>query len=220
MIFLIEIYKGSKNPIKAELFLRARFLCNFQSIDEDYPFGIDNCNFYIYLKDNQNGVVKLKLKQSLTDFGPSTVSAFRIVGWKAAEGHLAAKEYLKAISVEVTLKLRFFSIFMVTYLPTILMNVINQATNYITGGIITFTYFTYLIFRNNISDSKYDLVYTINITSMMVLASIYLSVSTSLPSTPTIKPVEIWLLFNLFYPFLVMIINIFLQVCEFILKLN
>ena len=133
-IFLIEIYKGSKNPIKAELFIRARFLCNFQSIDEDYPFGIDNCNFYIYLKDNQNGVVKLKLKQSLTDFGPSTVSAFRIVGWKAAEGHLAAKEYLKAISVEVTLKLRFFSIFMVTYLPTILMNVINQATNYITGG--------------------------------------------------------------------------------------
>ena len=45
------------------------------------------------------------------------------------------------------------------------MNVINQATNYISGA------------------SKYDLVYTINITSMMVLASIYLSVSSSLPST-------------------------------------
>ena len=35
---------------------------------------------------------------------------------------------------------------MVTYLPTILMNIINQATNYITG------------------DDKYSLVYTINIT--------------------------------------------------------
>ena len=132
---LLEIYKGSENSLMAELFLRARFLCNFQNIDEDYPFGIDKCYFYIYLKDNQNGVVKLKLKDSLVDFGPSTVSAFRIVGWKAAEGHLAAKDYLKAISVEVTLKLRFFSIFMVTYLPTILMNVINQATNYIKGGI-------------------------------------------------------------------------------------
>ena len=130
------MYKGSENSLIAELFLRSRFLCNFQSIDEDYPFGIDNCNFYIYLKDNQNGVVSLKLKQGLTDLGPTTVSAFRIVGWKAAESDLAAKEYLKAISVEVTLKLRFFSIFMVTYLPTILMNFINQATNYITGGII------------------------------------------------------------------------------------
>ena len=85
---------------------------------------------------------------------------------------------------------------MVTYLPTILMNIINQATNYIAAK----------------GDSKFEMIYTINITSMMVLASIYLSVSTSLPSTPTIKPVEIWLLFNLFYPFLVIIINILLQV--------
>ena len=89
-----------------------------------------------------------------------------------------------------------FSIIMVTYLPTILMNILNQATNYLTG------------------DSKYDLVITVNITSMMVLASIYLSVSTSLPSTPNIKPVEIWLLFNLAYPFLVILVNIFLSVSK------
>ena len=76
------------------------------------------------------------------------------------------------------------------------------------------------------------MIYTINITSMMVLVSIYLSVSTSLPrsahypvtnfftlflpisilSTDTIKPVEKWLLFNLGYPFLVIISNIIDQV--------
>ena len=44
-----------------------------------------------------------------------------------------------------------------TYLPTILMNLINQITNYITG------------------DTRFDMVYTINITCMMVLASVYLS---------------------------------------------
>ena len=74
------------------------------------------------------------------------------------------------------------------------MNIINQATNYITG------------------DSKYVLIITVNITSMVVLASIYLAVSTSLPSTADIKPVEIWLLFNLAYPFLVIITNVVLQV--------
>ena len=74
------------------------------------------------------------------------------------------------------------------------MNLINQLTNYITG------------------DTKYDLVYTINITCMMVLASVYLSVSASLPSTSDIKPVEVWLLFNLAYPLLVMLTNIVLQV--------
>ena len=96
--------------------------------------------------------------------------------------------------ITMTLSRKIDSVFMVTYLPTILMNMINQATNYITG------------------DSKYVLIITVNITSMVVLASIYLAVSTSLPSTADIKPVEIWLLFNLAYPFLVIITNVVLQV--------
>merc|ERR1711951_29324 len=53
-----------------------------------------------------------------------------------------------------------------------------------------------------------------NITSMMVLASIYLSTSTSLPRTNSIKPVEIWLLANLVFPFIVIITNILLQKME------
>ena len=47
---------------------------------------------------------------------------------------------------------------------------------------------------------------------MMVLASVYLSVSASLPTTSDIKPVEVWLLFNLAYPFFVIIVNVLLQV--------
>ena len=82
---------------------------------------------------------------------------------------------------------------MVTYLPTILMNMINQATCYID------------------TEDKYSLIITVNITCMMVLASVYLSVSNSLPSTPVIKPIEVWLLYNLAYPFFVIIINVVLQ---------
>ena len=47
---------------------------------------------------------------------------------------------------------------------------------------------------------------------MMVLASVYLSVSASLPSTANIKPVEWWLLFNLTWPFLIIVTNIIIQV--------
>ena len=74
------------------------------------------------------------------------------------------------------------------------MNMINQATNYIT------------------SNNKYDILFTVNITCMMVLASIYLSVSTSLPVTADIKPVEVWLIFNLAYPFSTILVNVILQV--------
>ena len=85
-------------------------------------------------------------------------------------------------------------IFLSTYLPTILMNLINQSTNYLT------------------IEDKYSLVLTTNITCMMVLASVYLSVSSGLPTTLTIKPVEVWLLFNLSYPVLVILVNVLLQV--------
>ena len=100
------------------------------------------------------------------------------------------------MNYSIVLSRKFLSIFMVTYLPTILMNMINQATNYITG------------------EDKYSLIYTINITCMMVLASVYLSVSSSLPSTANIKPVEVWLLFNLAYPVLVILVNVLLQVVD------
>ena len=117
---------------------------------------------------------------------------------------------IKGILVSLTLEHQFFSIFMATYLPTILLNIINQeswlkkllklnckhmqATNYVQG------------------DLKYDMILTLNITSLMVLTSIYLSVSASLPNTSVIKPIEEWLLFNLTYPFMVILVNIAMQV--------
>ena len=97
------------------------------------------------------------------------------------------------VTVSMKLERSISNILLVTYLPTFLMNIINQFSVFITG------------------ESRYEIIITVNITSMMVLASIYLTVSSSLPSTSAIKPVEIWLLCNLAYPFLVIISTIILQ---------
>ena len=70
------------------------------------------------------------------------------------------------------------------------------------------------------SDNSYDLIITVNITCMMVLSSVYLSVSNSLPSTPSIKPVEQWLLFNIVYPFLVIISTVIKQVFILVRKVE
>ena len=87
-----------------------------------------------------------------------------------------------------------FSVLTVSYVPSLLMNTINQASVFIKG------------------ENKYDLSLTINITIMMVLASIYLSVSNSLPETANIKPVELWLLLNLIYNFCLIITLVIMQV--------
>ena len=125
--------------------------------------------------------------------GEPVVGQYFVEGWSKNVTNMQGSSSMQVLRISVRFRQKFLSIFMVTYLPTILMNIINQATNYLSG------------------DAKYDLVITVNITSMMVLASIYLSVSTSLPSTPNIKPVESWLLVNLAYPFLVILVNIALQ---------
>ena len=96
--------------------------------------------------------------------------------------------------VDMNMTRSLFTVFMVTYLPTVLMNVMNQAVVYIR------------------MENKFELIISVNITCMMVLASMYLSVSSSLPSTANIKPIETWLLVNLMYPVLVIISNVIVQV--------
>ena len=164
---------------------RAEFICSFDNI-KYYPFAPQFCEFGFFLKGPAFSLATL-IPANITH-STSSVSQYQVRDWMFKNGTE------NTVWVIVKLDRQLYSIFMVTYLPTILMNIINQASIFISG------------------DSKYDLIYTINITSLMVLTSIYLSVSTSLPITQDIKPVEIWLLFNMFYPFTVMLVNIIIQV--------
>ena len=165
------------------------FICSFES--RHFPFGrVASCKISFYLDGISN--ILTDITPSFVKTGQDTFGQFVIENWRI-EGREDDTNG-KMIEISMTLRRDITSIFMVTFLPTILMNLINQASNFITG------------------QEKYSMIYTINITCMMVLASIYLSVSSSLPSTATIKPVEVWLLVNLFYPLQVILTNVFLQV--------
>ena len=186
-----EIYLGSENPFIVLLLCNAKFRCSFSTIGE-YPFGNYVCTMHFFLQGNQNKLVKFNMKK-LIDEGPKIYRQYKIKKWEF-QSEVLEDARLETIRVSLHLELDISSIFMVTFLPTILMNIINQATNFISG------------------DDKYSMIYTINITCMMVLTSVYLSVSTSLPSTSNIKPVEIWLLASLAYPFIIILLNVCIQV--------
>ena len=183
-----EVYSGNFNALMKVTKKRIKFACSFDYM-ESYPFKKQVCSFKFSLVGSDSAVL---IADNLEILSSRQIGHYEIERWtmEAVKNELEIEE----IEVSMVFKIDLISIFMVTYLPTILMNLINQATNYIT------------------SDNKYDILFTVNITCMMVLASIYLSVSASLPNTYGIKPVEIWLLFNLAYPFLVILVNIFLQV--------
>ena len=194
-----EYYTGNENPFIKDALHQAEFSCSFDNI-RNYPFGKQNCSFNFFLIKTPSKLRAGKIHyQGNTQIGQYVIDEDR---WSIECGtevdiEIQGCNDCEAISpckVTVRMQRDIFSALIVSFLPSLLMNCINQASVYVSG------------------DSKYDLIFTINITIMMVLASIYLSISTSLPSTPTTKPVEQWLLFNLIYPFLVIIINVVLQV--------
>ena len=180
-----EVYAGRENPLQILMERRFQFSCSFDNI-KNFPFGTQKCSLLFYLKGATNSISTV-VKENVTEVGQYVVKTWRV----DTEINMKTGHNMTRITMELSRNLE--SIFMATYLPTLLMNLINQASNYIPGD-------------------KYDMIYTINITCMMVLASIYLSVSSSLPVTADIKPVEVWLLFNLAYPFVTILVNIVLQV--------
>ena len=185
-----EFYSGADHSLNLRRQSRNKFSCSFDKM-KDYPFDTQNCSILLYLPVKDSERARL-VGVSLKNLENLEFSQY-LVDWKYGSGYDARTEK-DVLTVSLILSRKFMKIFMVSYLPTILMNIINQATNYIRG------------------ETKYDMIITVNITCMMVLASVYLSVSSSLPVTSDIKPVEVWLLFNLAYPVLVIITNVALEV--------
>ena len=185
-----ETYKGAENLLHKKMIYRAKFYCSFENV-EWYPFGQQNCSFSMFIPDSANNLTNL-FPEDFKYYGSTAVGQYILEGWTVHMRNVIEDN----VGLTFTVKLRrdLMNIFMVTYLPAFIMNLINQTTNYIS------------------SPDKYELIITVNITCMMVLASIYLSVSGALPPTSAIKPVEWYLLSSLAYPALIILVNIAIQV--------
>ena len=62
--------------------------------------------------------------------GPTSVNEYVIEDWKLVPSILEGSD-LKIMKIAMILSRKVKNIFLVTYLPTIFMNLINQATNYV-----------------------------------------------------------------------------------------
>ena len=79
-----------------------------------------------------------------------------------------------------------------TYLPTLLLLSIVHSTNFF-------------------KDFFFEAVVTVNLTALLVLTTLYLSVSGALPQTSSVKMVEVWLLATLFVPFTEVILHVYMD---------
>ena len=86
---------------------------------------------------------------------------------------------------------RLLGVFMTVYMPTILMNIIGHSTNYI-------------------KPLYFEAVISVNLTVMLVLTTMFVSVSNDLPRTSYLKMVDIWMVFNLLIPFVEVLLHVYM----------
>ena len=88
----------------------------------------------------------------------------------------------------LVLKRRIVNAFLTIYLPTILVLTIVYATNFF-------------------KDFFFEAVVNVNLTALLVLTTLFISVSSSLPMTAYVKMVDIWLIFAQVIPWIEVLLH-------------
>ena len=88
----------------------------------------------------------------------------------------------EGVHIKVILKRRINNAILTIYLPTFLILIIVYTTNFF-------------------KDFFFEAVVTVNLTSLLVLTTLFISVSQSLPPTAYIKMIDVWLIFAQLIPF-------------------
>ena len=120
-LFHNESYDGATNSIYFKRIYQGEFVCQYNGVSL-YPFGTNKCYFRMYLRGIANKMTKLNLL-------PLNVVAENEVGEFIVDSYSLSsrpRHQLNTIFIGFELLRSRTSIILVTYLPTILMNMINQ----------------------------------------------------------------------------------------------
>ena len=148
----IQYFKGSENLIIMKQFYNQLFHCNYQMAW--YPFDIQRCKIIMTMKGSFAPFTNLKVDE--VDYkGEKFLTKYEV---KRTRMFLRKWESTEAITVEVTLGRQLLSVLMNVIVPTLLLNIISVSTNF---------------YR----DDYFESVIGINLTSMLVLVALFVSVS-------------------------------------------
>ena len=109
------------------------------------------------------------------------MTLYTITEWSLV--HRNASNVSNGIKMMLTLQRKLMNEMMTTYLPSVLLMLITWAT----------TFFKPYFFEAALS---------VNLTTMLVMTTIFISVMQMLPATAYVKMVDIWLIFGQLVPFL------------------
>ena len=145
----------------------------------NYPFDKQTCSIDIETSRLDRATLRLKPKE-LWMHQKRDMTLFLINSCKLDYKNKSAHE--EGISMTIVLRRKILSEMMSTYLPSVLLLVITFAT----------TFFKPFFF---------EAALTVNLTNMLVMTTIFISVMEKLPLTSYPKMIDIWLIFCQLVPF-------------------
>ena len=150
----VQYFDGSENPLHMTHFYNQKFLCNYQMAW--YPFDIQICKIILIMKPAFAPFTKLKVGEVLYT-GQTFLTNYEV---KSVTMNIVTVEGNEAVSVEILLSRQLLSVVMNVFVPTTVLNLISYSTNFY-------------------KDCYFEAVITINLTSMLVLVALFVSVSLS-----------------------------------------
>ena len=144
-----------------------------------FPFPVQVCSIEMILDDLDLKTVRLvpgilRMEESLE------VLLFTIKDWQLEYSNISHPK--KGVRMTIKMKRNIMNEMMTTYLPSTLLILITYAT----------TFFKPYFF---------EAALTVNLTTMLVMTTIFMTVMQMLPATAYVKMIDIFLIFGQLYPF-------------------
>ena len=148
----IQYFAGSENPISLSRFYNQRFLCDYQMAW--YPFDIQQCHLTMSMKRAFAPFTKLMVDNIVYE-GERFLTKYEV---KNVAMSVSDHGFIQTVIVEITLGRQLLSVIMNVFVPTLVLNIISYSTNFY-------------------KDMYFESVIAINLTSMLVLVALFVSVS-------------------------------------------
>ena len=198
----IDIYKGSENKISMSRIYNIEFFCDYDM--RWYPFDTQTCFMVLKLGGGADKLVSLS-PGDLEYLGPEELTQYYVKKYMIEEMSL---NDINVLRVSITFGRRLLGTILTVYLPTILLNIIGHATNF----------FKPFFFEAVVTVNLTGLQHFVNVqeilhltTAMLVLTTMFISVSNNMPKTSYVKMIDIWLIFNLLLPFIEVLVHTYMD---------
>merc|ERR1711892_884212 len=162
------------------------FICNYDM--RFYPFDIQTCTVDLLVDKNAGKFLKLQ-PGDLIYSGGSSFSQYYIMSYEIYSDEIKGRD---GVRVSIVLGRRLLNVILTAYIPTILLNAIGHSTNYFKSFF-------------------FEAVITVNLTCMLVLATMFIGIVNGLPKTAYLKMMDYWLVFNLILPFIEVLLHTYME---------